>query len=179
MRHALIITTLVAIGSAAAVRGDATDPAPQRDEPALSRKDILTWPSARVERFGCFLEQAFGHKDRRFNCALKGYVNHGDPCRKVDAWMEGPEFPADKVALVHPLAREIELKWEHGDLQAVVVRFSKRMSPQEVWKALGVRDPGRSTRPNVMSADVQQSGATILIVEGFDHMGAGEADCGP
>lgn len=178
MRYPVLLMALVAIGSAVAVRAGAAAPGAEPDAPALSRKDVLTWPRARADRFGCFLEKAFGHKDSRFDCELRNYANRGDPCRDVEAWGEGPQFPADKVSLVHPLVAEIQLSWEHGELQAVIVTFREKLERPDVWKELGIPDPTVVTRPNVMSFDVRQHGGrTTLIVQGFDHMGAGDAEC--
>lgn len=150
------------------------------EAPPLSRTDVLGWPRARADRFGCFLETELGHRDRRFNCALKDYVNAGDPCRKVEAWTEGPAFPADKVKLVHPLIRDIHLSWEHGELQAVWIIFERKLDPRTIRRELGLPDREGSPRPNVTSLDLGDcgTGSTCLYLEGFDHMGAGEADCG-
>ena len=149
--------------------------------PPLSKHDIVTWPRAGAAELGCFLEKAFGAKDRRFNCTLKGYVNRGDPCKNTKAYYEGPVFPAGKAGEVNPLAREIRLAWEHGDLQEVQVTLVKRLGEEEVRKAFKLPASKTKTLPaHVTRISIQQCGkdATCILVEGFDHIGAGEVDCG-
>jgi hypothetical protein len=166
---------LVVLGSALALRAGAGS---EPDAPPLSKGDVLTWPRAPADRFGCFLEKELGHKDKRFNCDLKRYTNHGDPCRLIEAYHEGPEFPAGKVALVHPLLKTIELSWEHGQLQMVILTFRKKMETKEVWKELGIPDSGPGERPNVEWVSVQQGRTdTSLVIQGFAHMGSGDVDC--
>jgi hypothetical protein len=147
--------------------------------PPLSKHDLLTWPRSGAAAFGCFIEKAFGSKDRRFNCALKRYRNRGDPCKNTKAYHEGPVFPPGKAAEVHPLAREIRLVWEHGDLQEVQVTLGKRLGEDEVRKAFRLpkdRLPAQLTRISIQQCSKL---ATCILLEGFDHMGAGEVDCPP
>ncbi|MCC6746009.1 MAG: hypothetical protein IT371_00035 [Deltaproteobacteria bacterium] len=146
--------------------------------PRLSSQDLLTWPRASSTEFGCFLERVFRARDRRFNCSLKGYVNRGDPCRNTAAYYEGPAFPRGKAHEVHPLATEIRLAWEHGSLQAVSVTLSKRLSEEEVRRAFGL--PRKQPLPaHVSGVHIQACSrrATCLMIEGFDHLGAGDVEC--
>jgi hypothetical protein len=100
--------------------------------PSLPTKtDLLSWPRRRADVFGCFLEQVFGHRDRRFNCSRKGYVNEGDPCKKTKAYYEGPVFPKSKAKEVHPLLNTIDLEWEHGELRAVTLVLQAGTDPDE------------------------------------------------
>jgi hypothetical protein len=141
-------------------------------EPAqvLNAHDVTTWPRADVQRFGCFLETAFNHKDKKFNCALKHYRNHGDPCKNTKAYYEGPQFPPDKVALVDGRFKSLELSWEHGKLQAVVVTLTGKFSETDL----------RAAFPLPEEASIQDCSLTqtCIVLIGFDHMGAGDVDCG-
>ena len=154
--------------------------APALAEPALSKTDVLTWPRARADAFGCFLEKSFAIRDPRFNCALKGYVNNGDPCKNVDAYVEGPKFPDGEARLIDPSVASVELTWEHGELQSVELTLKKAAPEARVRRLFQLPAKGAPSRANVMSVDVQQCGkdATCLAVQGFDHMGAGDVDCG-
>jgi hypothetical protein len=147
--------------------------------PVLSRHDLLGWPRARADRFGCFLERELGFRDPRFNCALKRYVNQGGPCHDTDAYYEGPTFPDEKARRIHPLISQIQLSWEHGALQDVWVIFTRRLSEREVREALHLPDPGRPLPDNVMSLDISDCSkdATCLSLTGFEHIGSGDVDC--
>jgi hypothetical protein len=147
--------------------------------PALVKTDPLTWTRALVDRFGCFLEKQFGSRDARFNCGLKNYVNKGDPCEKTDVYNEGPGFPAAKAATINPLVRSVDLSWEHGELQQVALTLTKKMPADEVRKIFALPKKNDERRDNVMSVDVQDCGknATCVVIQGFDHVGAGDA-CG-
>ena len=149
------------------------------DAGALSRKDVLSWPRTKADKFGCFLEKSFGYRDRKFNCGLTGYINQGDPCKNFEAYYEGPKFPSEKANLVHPLIQSIELSWEHGDLQAVDITLNKKLDEQEVRKQFNLPKNDNHSRPNIRSISIQQCSlkATCLIIQGFDHMGAGDVDC--
>lgn len=153
-------------------------PAKGPPRPPLSKRNILTWPRATAPELGCLLEKAFATKDRRFNCSLKGYVNRGDPCKRVKIYHEGPAFPQAKAREVNALAREIHLAWEHGDLQEVQVTLVKRLTEEEVRKAFALP---KKLPPHITRISIQQCSkvATCLLVQGFDHMGAGEVECPP
>jgi hypothetical protein len=150
------------------------------DSPNLSKHDFLSWPVARSDKFGCFLEKTFKHKDKKFNCGLKGYINRGDPCKNTDAYYEGPKFPEDQVRNVHPLIQEITLDWEHGVLQGLSFTLNKKLSTQDVRKQLNLPLAENFPRENVMSVSIQQCSdkLTCVVIQGFSHMGAGDADCG-
>jgi hypothetical protein len=80
---------------------------------------------------------------------------------------------------VHPLVSEIHLAWEHGDLQEVQVTLTRRLSEPEARKALALPQ-GRKLPAHVTLISIQQCSkkATCILVQGFDHIGAGEVDCG-
>jgi hypothetical protein len=135
----------------------------------LKRQEFTGWPRSRVDDFGCFLEKTFGYVDKKFNCRLKNYINKGDPCKNTTAYYEGPTFPENKAKEVHPLAKSIELSWEHGELQNLIITLNKKMTDAEVRKTFTLSE----------AASIQQCGLknTCILLVGFDHMGAGDVDC--
>lgn len=151
--------------------------------------DVLAWPRLSSSAFGCYLEKTLGHRDKRFNCALKGYENQGDPCTNAAAYAEGPEFPARLAARVHPLAKDVELSWEHGELQQVTLVLKGTFNEVEVRRAFklpraeaySLSEAEQGALPeNIMDTSVQadpSNGLTLVMLTGFDHMGAGDVDC--
>ena len=138
--------------------------------------DALTWPRATSRQFGCMLERA-GHKDPSFHCGARKPAS-GDPCKAPEAYSRGPEFPGALAARAVKGAEKIQLGWEHGDLQAVEVDFAPGVDDAAIRKAFGL--PGsKQAHPNVMDADVQRCSKDrwCLVLQGFDHMGAGDVDC--
>jgi len=166
--------------------------------------DVRAWPRMTSPKFGCYVETAFGYRDRRFNCTLKKYRNTGDACKNTKAYYEGPAFPDRLATSVHPLATKVDLDWEHGDLQMVTVTLKGTWNEVDVRNAFGLpRAEGRKlteaelrTQPdNLMDTSVQYPsspldeslakrpsnparGTTAVMLYGFDHMGAGDGDCG-
>ncbi|WP_321938843.1 hypothetical protein [Burkholderia cepacia] len=166
--------------------------------------DVRAWPRMTSPKFGCYVESTFGYRDKRFNCALKKYRNTGDACGNTKAYYEGPVFPDWLAASVHPLATKVELDWEHGDLQMVTVTLKGTWNEADVRKAFGLPRAEarkltdaelRSAPGNLMDTSVQYPsspldeslakhpsnparGTTAVMLYGFDHMGAGDADCG-
>ncbi len=138
--------------------------------------DFLSWPRASAATFGCFLEKDFQHKDKKFNCDLKNYKNQGDPHKEIEKYYEGPVFPAGKEAKVHADVSSIELTWEHGDLQGVALTLKRKMTEAEVRKIFKLPAKESYPRSNVMSISIQQCSlkATCIVVQGFDHQGAGD-----
>ncbi|WP_175748414.1 hypothetical protein [Burkholderia pyrrocinia] len=166
--------------------------------------DIRAWPRMSSPAFGCTLEKTFAYRDKRFNCALKKYRNTGDACKNTTAYYEGPAFPDRLAARVHPLATKVELDWEHGDLQMVTVTLKGTWNETDVRKAFGLpRAEGRKLTEaelrkqpdNLMDTSIQYPssptddslgrrpsdpahGTTAVMLYGFDHMGAGDVECG-
>lgn len=130
----------------------------------------------RADAFGCLLEQSLGHRDAKFNCALKGYVNQGDPCRKPDAYAEGPAFPDALASKIDRDVTHVELSWEHGELQSATFQFGKRLSKAEARRRLHL--PAKLPE-NVQSVDVQDcsKAGPCVILTGFEHQGAGDVNC--
>ncbi len=100
----------------------------------LQKKDVTTWPRASVREFGCFLEKQFGHKDKKFNCLLKTYVNKGDPCLNTEVYYEGPQFPNALAKKIDPIIDSVDLIWEHGKLQSLALTLDRRYSEKEMRK---------------------------------------------
>lgn len=147
-----------------------------KEEAKLSVTDFLSWPRSNAAMFGCFLEKDFKHKDKKFNCDLKNYKNQGDPHKKFEEYYEGPVFPKGKESKVHPDISDIDLSWEHGDLQGVSLTLTKKMAEAEVRKILKLPMNENYPRSNVMSISIQQCSlkATCVVIQGFDHQGAGD-----
>lgn len=144
--------------------------------------DLMQWPRMDSPSFGCYMEKTFGHRDPRFNCSLKGYENKGDPCKNTDAYYEGPAFPGALASKVQPQVKDIDLSWEHGELQMVAITVTGEYSDQDVQRAFKLPSPVTDKAPagNVMSVDIDHGnrGVTVISLTGFDHQGAGDVDCG-
>jgi hypothetical protein len=158
---------------------------------AAPRIDVRSWPRMSPADFGCFMEKTLGYRDARFNCALKGYRNRGDICKTPDAYNEGPEFPDRLAAAIHPQATHVELRWEHGNLQAMSITLKGTWSetqvrqtfklPRAAASKLSVAEQKAHAWPeNIMDTDVQYptQGQTEVTLIGFDHMGAADVGCG-
>lgn len=140
------------------------------DQKPLLKNDFTTWPQAQVKEFGCFLEKEFGHKDKKFNCSLRRYTNKGDPCKNSAEYYEGPEFPNALAGKVNARIESIGLAWEHGELQNISVRLKEKYTEKEL----------RDSFKLPLGASIQECSKTqtCIVLIGFDHMGAGDMDCG-
>lgn len=136
----------------------------------LLRSDFTTWPRAHVSEFGCFLEKEFGHKDKKFNCSQKKYINKGDPCKNTEEYYEGPEISQALSTKVDPKIESIHLSWEHGDLQNVSITLKRKYSEKELRESFKL--------PHGASIQECSKINTCIVLNGFDHMGAGDVDCG-
>ncbi len=145
----------------------------------IKSDDVMTWPRSTLPDFGCFLEKKFKHRDPRFNCDLKNYLNKGDPCKNTDAYYEGFEFPQELVPKIHSQIQRISLAWERGSLQAINLHFKSRLKETDIRKSFGLPQETFNPRPNVMSYSIQDchKDYNCLLLQGFDHMGAGDVDC--
>ena len=136
----------------------------------LKKQDVTTWPKASVKEFGCFLEKQFGHKDEKFNCSLKKYVNKGDPCLNTVVYYEGPRFPHALAKKIDSKIESIDLIWEHGQLQSVALTLDGKYPEKELRQKFKLP----------AAAQVAECGkkTSCITLTGFAHMGAGDADCG-
>ena len=89
----------------AAAQDISADAPPSVAQAGPDPADVTSWPGASVDRFGCMLEQDFGGQSQRFGCAVKNYVNRGNPCSAPEAYYEGPQLPGD-LATTPPAAEE-------------------------------------------------------------------------
>ena len=144
--------------------------ASETEEPV--KVDILSWPRMTVNDFGCMMEQTFGHRDERFNCDLKSYENNGSPCYNTNEYYEGPLFPQHIVKKVHPRLEQISLSWEGGKLQHLWLIFEREFTEAEILNAFEIR-PGKLPN-NIYNLNLD---GYHISLYGFDHFGAGEADC--
>lgn len=134
--------------------------------------DVQEWPRMPAHEFGCMLETLFGYKDPYFNCSLKDYENHGDPCVNFEEYYEGPEFPEHLVKKINPKLKSIQLSWEFGQLQSVWFIFENKLSVEQIYAEFGI-DP--NSFPDNIYAMFPSEGS--LQLDGFEHMGAGDLDC--
>lgn len=149
-------------------------PAPSTDDAAPVR--ISSWPRMGTVAWGCLLERDLHHRDARFHCGAEPGPP-GDPCKATDAYHAGPSFPAELSARVHPLAPKVTLTWEHGELQMVTLAFAAPVTEAAVRADLGLPPPGATLPANMTRLWLADDGKTLMI-EGFDHMGAGDVECG-
>lgn len=162
----------------------ATPAAAQESQP-LDPRNVLTWPRAPVDRFGCMLERHFDSRDPRFNCTLRNYVNRATACTPGDSYYEGPTFPAGKAGIVEQQLDRIELAHEGGRVQAVTLILKQRQTRTAIGALFGLPLPDQSLPANVSQIDIQGcrpdgtgSVCNVVLIEGFDHIGAADADCG-
>lgn len=136
----------------------------------LQKNDFTSWPKSSVTDFGCFLEKKFSYKDQKFNCSLKKYVAQGDPCKNTTEYYEGPKFPEKQVKEVNPQIEEIDLAWEHGALQNLMVNLKGQKPEAEIRKTFHLPK----------NAIVEKCGKTNTCVTliGFEHLGTADTECG-
>lgn len=151
----------------------------------LDPTNVLTWPRTPVDRLGCMLERAFDMRDARFNCGLRNYVNRGNACTQVDAYYEGPDFEAAMASNVSPEFDRLQLAHVGGRLQAVTLVLKQRRTRTAIAAVLGLPPPGAMLPANISRIDIQGCRAegpgevcNVVLIEGFDHVGAGDANCG-
>ncbi len=148
--------------------------------PVVERGDLLTWPRVSSVEFGCFLERQLGHKDRQFHCARRAPVRPGDPCKSPKLYAAGPGFPAAKVGQIHPDVTAIDLSWERGALQQVTLTLATKMTDRAARERLRLPAAGDPLPQNVQRIDVEECSAhaSCVTLTGFEHLGAGDLDCG-
>jgi hypothetical protein len=155
-------------------------------QPPLDPKNVLTWPRAPVDKFGCMLERDFETRDAKFNCSLRNYMHVSNVCDPDSPYYEGPEFPAGKASKVLEQFEDVRVAHEHGEVQSVTVVLKQRLTQTAIRALLGLpASPRAALPPNIVSIDIQgcrPDGASqicnVALIQGFDHMGAGDVDCG-
>jgi hypothetical protein len=147
---------------------------------SITANDLLSWPRMEASEFGCMLEKKLHFKDKNFNCAnVSVKHNWGDPCKDTNAYYSGPVLPENFGKEIDSSIHRVQLAWEHGQLQHMTVEFNKVVTKKEVERIFGFK-LSRPYPKNVQSVDLKKcsKNASCLSLEGFDHMGAGEWDCG-
>lgn len=164
MRRFLLAVLLLAMPSAGA---------PQ-DEHA---PDVLAWFAMTPPQFGCWLENTFGHRDPKWHCGLQGWKPSGDPCDDVVPYYEGPRLPESVAKRIDPRLRGIELEWEYGRLRGVTLSFEGPIAEATAREAC--RLPPTGAPGGFLRIDLQRcsKAATCLVVQRFEHQGAGDVDC--
>lgn len=124
---------------------------------------------------GCSLLAQYGPRADLPACTEARHPQ-GDPCVNFDAWYAGPQFPDGFAPDIHPNVRRVRLNWEHGHVQSVTLLLDDVYSHSSALALFATP----KLPDNVMATNVQRcmKDATCLMIYGFDHMGAGEADCG-
>lgn len=176
-------TPLVAATAATDAAATFVPPSPSPVESpsaGLAIADPLSWPRASRRDFGCMLEKQAGYHDRLWSCSSPEEVPLGDPCDDRENYYRGPQLEDDVIAKISPLLTHVSLQWEHGQLQGATFDFKPGVSDEQIRAAFSISGTGRTGRDNVMSADVQDCAADYkcLVLQGFDHEGAGDVDCG-
>jgi hypothetical protein len=152
-----------------------------RLQKAQASLGILDWSRMTRKEFSCLMEKTFGHKDKEFPCKTKQNLPIGDPCKNTKWYSAGPSLPTELGKKIHPLINQIRFEWEHGDMRSFTVAFTDRVSPRLIAHIfnLPLETNYPPTHKNVMSISIQDchKDHNCLVVQGFDHMGAGDVDC--
>jgi len=170
-----VVALLIGIGVYRSKGNSATDSAKTS---SIDLHDLLKWPRMKADEFGCFLEQNYEIRDNKFNCSLKDYKNAGDPCKDDGAYTEGPQLPEDFASRLSPDLASIGLSWEHGELQSVALWFKKPFPRPDLEQRFGYHEPIDAPNLQSFSTEGCSPAGTCLTLEGFDHIGAGDVDCG-
>lgn len=139
--------------------------------------DVVALFSLSPPALGCWLEKRWGHRDEKWNCDLKGWNRSGDPCDDTEPYYGGPATPDSVAKRMGPRLWEIDLEWEHGDLRSVSLAFDGPVTEAEARRTFGL--PPEGVPPGLMFISLQDCSrrGTCLIVEKFEHQGAGDVDC--
>ena len=136
---------------------------------------------------GCMLQTVFNYRDSVFNCDNRNYVNKGDPCKKTVEYYEGIKISDELAQKIDPSFKKIELFFEHGSLQHMTVTFWDSVLITKIRETFNL--PLKGSYPqniididygeNTFSADkpVNENYTRLFSITGFDHIGAGDADC--
>ena len=135
---------------------------------------VYTWPRMNAQELGCSLTAQFGQRADLPACVDTAYPQ-GDPCVYIDNWYAGPQFPDGFAPEVHPNVKRVRLNWEHGHVQSVTLLLDGVYSESEAAAMFATPE----LPANVMTTSVQRCmrDASCMMIIGFDHLGAGEADC--
>lgn len=128
-----------------------------------------------AQELGCSLSRQFYDRGDLPACVDTPYPQ-GDPCENIDSWYAGPQLPDGFAEQVHPNVKRVRLSWEHGHIQAVGLLMDDVYN-EDAARVLFAVD---KLPPNVMAMSVQRcmTKASCIVITGFDHLGAGEVQCG-
>lgn len=150
--------------------------------------DVMSWMRKPVNDFSCMLEKEFGHHSEMYPCGKMVNVQY-DPLQSN--WNDGPEVPDNIVKAIHPLVKNVFVKFEHGDLHTLTVTLEEKMIMQDVQRIFSLPNPYDEYRnekyTHVMSVSFDEYSAddnpqfsvnpvfvTSFTLTGFEHMGAGD-----
>lgn len=154
-------------------------------ELASPTANVLSWPRMSAPEFGCHIEKTLGYRDATFNCAtravqLKVYEKEHDPCKHPQAFHDGPAFPEALATQIHPLAKRVDIEWQGGTVQAVIVTLKGAYGEAAVRKAFHLATGDQGQPENIMQIESGDANPlhnrpqteTEVRLMGFDYMDA-------
>ncbi len=91
-------------------------------------------------------------------------------------------MPDVVAARIHPEIKSIDLAWEHGAMQQMSVAFKRKLSRKEIATILSLPEHFEVPQQQLkfIRIYIEQCGidGSCLGIQMFDHMGAGDVDCG-
>ena len=137
---------------------------------------VSDWPNMAIEKFGCYIEREFGVKPKKFNCDIKGYTPQKDVCADEKAYYEGLEFPEERVKVVSNSLKDIQIIFEHGNIQQVSFEFPLDVKKPDAINALKISRP---LPKNIIKATYEKCSNTsnCLKLVGFEHLSREQANC--
>jgi hypothetical protein len=154
----------------------------------FSKYPLLTLLRKTPVEIGCILQTEFKYRDTVFNCDNKNYLNKGDPCKKTNEYYEGIIIPVGLSEKIHPDVKDMHLDFEHGSLRELTITFRDSLSIDKVRTMFNLPAENGNLPKNIISISFGENiyskdkpadpnYTKWLTVTGFEHMGAGEADC--
>jgi hypothetical protein len=151
----------------------------------LSKYPLVTWMRKNPVEIGCMLETEFSYRDSVFNCDNKNYVNHGDPYVNTVEYYEGVEIPDSLAEKIHPLIKEIDLKFEYGGLQAMNITLKDSILKSDAKRIFNLPFDDTHLPDNVMKITYGENVYSLdkptnpdytrwIGIIGFDHQGSGD-----
>ncbi len=158
----------------AAIKAGQYTAAVQSCLPPMAQRSLVHWLRMASGDFGCEMERQLGHRDPTYNCSNRRHPT-GDPCRDTVPYYAGPKIPAEAARKLHPNITSLKLTWEHGDIQAFQVCFAPNAPVDWVAQTIRstIRFPGDAKDEPFTPAE-----DGCYDMQRFDHMGAGDVDCG-
>jgi hypothetical protein len=139
---------------------------------------VLAWFKMNPAEFGCYLQKTFGVRDKKWNCDIKEFKAGGDPCKNTAAYYVGPKFPKKLIKKLSARLSGLQMSWEHGALQNISLDFDSKVAEADARRLFGLPATGAPAEFSYIEMQDCSKDHSCLIIEKFEHMGAGEADCG-